>query len=218
MLVQQVAFAQKATVLEVLKKYHVDTAFLDSNAQQNATRYSFDVKTTLVTDDKKKVSISKYDASQPEGQRWKLISVDGGMPGKTDLNTFRKQHSLNIPTPQADDNTYKIVKDEGGQLVITYSYDPNSLVDDNKFLADCPVTLYINTETSRLERSEMISTKPFKIKLIKADYMNTNFTYSYQEQFKEYLPLKEEVTLNLKLLGRLIETTTINEYSSYTRP
>lgn len=207
---------QKSTVQEAFRKYGLDAAaILDSNAKANAARYAFTERSTLVIDATKKVSEAQFDPSLPAGQQWKLVTVNGGTPSAADQKLFNKQHNVVVPAPRPDDASYKLVQEDTGTLVISFYYDPASLIDDNKFLAQCPVTLYINTATRRLQRSEMISTKPFKVKMFKADYMNTNITYQYDEHRHEYLPLREEVTLNLKILGRLSETMTINEYSGY---
>lgn len=209
------AFAQKQAVLEAFAKYNIDTSILNLNARKNAEQYAFDVKTTTTIEDKQQVSIGKHDPALPEAEQWQLISWNDKAPSNKEVEQFRKTHDPNAPVATPDVQTYKVVQDDGSSLVISYQPDPASLVEDNKFLKGFVTTMYINLKTRRLERSETKSSGPFKIKIFNADMMNSNTSYVYIESQNEYLPLKEEVLIDLKILGRVAETITTMEYSSY---
>jgi hypothetical protein len=212
-----VTFAQRSEVVKVFSKYQIDTAVLSVNSKQNSEAYFFDLTARVVTDGKEKVMVSKYDPTLSEDKRWILLTVNGKTPSKSDLKLFNKQHYSNIPPTRANENTYKVVKEDSNEIVISYRVDTASLIADNKFLGDCDASLYINTKTGRMEKSEIMSTGSFKIKMFNAEGMNSNTTFFYDETDKVYLPLKEEVSLTIKLLGKPLETITINEYTHYKR-
>jgi len=208
-------FAQKTAVLDAFAKYNIDTSVLNINARMNAEKYAFDVKTITTIEDKQQINIGKHDPTLPEGGQWLLISADGKNPSDKQVEQFRKAHDVNAPVAKPDEQTYKVVKDDGSSLVISYQPDEASLVEDNKFLKGFITTMYINAKTGRLERSETKSSGPFKIKIFNADQMNSNISYIYIDSQKEYLPLKEEVLIDLKIVGRTAETITTIEYSGY---
>lgn len=208
-------FAQKSAVIEAFKKYNISTIILDSNAKQNAADYSYTVQSTLITEGQKKVSEGKYAPTKNANERWELVSVNGGTPSKNDKKQFNKEHSQQIAIAKPDSNSYKILKDDSAYLIISYNYDTSTLIADNSFMKDFPVTLYINKKNGRLERSEVINQEPFKVKIFKADYMIVNTTYIYIEKTDQYLPLQEETTMSIRILGRNAEIITSNEYSNY---
>jgi hypothetical protein len=208
-------FSQRADVLKAFSKYKIAAAAIDSLNEHYYLHYSFDLKTSIVTEGSEKVYAAQHDLSKPEDARWVLNTVNGGNPSKLDLNTFKKQHAEKIPPPKPDNNSYKIVKDDGKELVISFQYDPASLVSDNEFMGACEITLYFNAEAGRLVKSEAKISESFKIKMFKAEGLHSNVSYQYMEDDKRYLPVKEEVSIVLKLLGREFEMITINEYSNY---
>ncbi len=208
-------FCQREDVLKAYSKYKIDQPAVDSLHEHYFERYSFNLKTTIVTEGTEKVYQAKHDPSLPAGSQWVLVTVNGGNPSRLDLNTFNKTHSDKIPPPRPDFNTFKVVKDEGGELVISYQYDPASLIQDNDFMKYCVVKLFFSTQTGRLQKMESEIHDTFKIKMFKADHMNSSVTYQYDETEKRYLPLHEEVSIGLKLLGRPLEMITINDYSNY---
>ncbi|MEX6690567.1 hypothetical protein QTN47_23850 [Danxiaibacter flavus] len=208
-------FAQKSAVIETFKKYNISTIILDSNAKQNAADYSYTVHATLITGGQKKVTEEKYHPAKNAAERWELVSVNGGAPSKTDKKLFNKEHNQQIPIAKPDSTSYRILKDDADYLIVSYHYDTSTLVADNNFMKDFPVTLYINKKNGRLERSEVISEEPFKVKVFKADYMMVNTTYIYIEKTDQYLPLQEETTMSIRILGRNAEIITSNEYSNY---
>ena len=208
-------FGQKADILKAFEKYGIHQASVDSLNEHHYLHYSFNLKTTVVTTGSEKTYIAAYDPAKPEDARWALNSVNGGSPSRLDLNTFNKQHSEKIPPAIPDYNTGKVVRDDGKELVISYHYDPASLVADNGFMEACVVTLYFNAQTGRIIRAESEIAESFKVKMFKGDHLSTNTTYQYAEDRKRYLLLREEVSISLRILGRPVEMITINEYSGY---
>lgn len=210
-------FAQRAEVEKAYAKYNIDQVAADSIAAHSFLNYAFDLKTSIVTEGTEKTYISRHDPSAPEDAQWMLKSVNGGAPSRLDLNTFKKQHSEKIPAPRPDNSTFSIVKDDGKDLVVSYHYDPASLASDNEFLKACLVTLTFNAKTGRITKSEAEISETFKIKMFKGDHMSSSVTYRYMDDLKRYVPLREEVSVSLKILGKPLEMITVNEYANYQR-
>ncbi|MGE7777198.1 hypothetical protein ACQKLP_20940 [Chitinophaga sp. NPDC101104] len=211
------ATAQRAVVLEAYRKYKIDITAADSVAAHAFLHYAFDLHTSIVTEGTEKNYIARHDPSAPEGAQWMLKSVNGGAPSRLDLNTFKKQHSEKIPAPRPDTATFNIVKDDGRELVVSYHYDPASLVPDNEFMKACIITLTFNATTGRLKKSEAEIAETFRIKMFKGDHMSSSVTYQFMDDLKRYVPLREEVSINLKVLGKPLEMITVNEYTNYQR-
>jgi|GEM_PF-1296957 len=211
-------FCQRTEVLKVFEKYHIDPTPVDSLTRHNEQQFSFDLKTSIVTDGKEKVYLAQHDARKASDSAWILNTVNGGSPSRADRSNFDKQHSAKIPPLMPDYNTYKIVKDDGKELVISFQYDPNSMIDDNKFMKASIVKLFFDVSQARLLRSESTIDSPFKIKMFKANYMASTITYQLDTSVQRYLPQKEEVAINLNLLGQKVDMITVNEYSNYQHP
>lgn len=211
-------FGQKAMVLDAFAKYNVDTAILYLNARKNASRYLFDIQNTVVTDENQQTKIGKHDPALPEEERWQLLSVNGKNPTNKQTELFRKSFDPHAPVTRPDESSYKVIKDDGKELVISYAVDQSQLTDENRFMTGFVTTLYIDCKNGRLLKSEMISPGPFKIKVFNADQMNSNISYLYMEAEKLYVPQKEEVLIDLKILGRTAETITTNVYTNYRNP
>ncbi|WP_143305093.1 hypothetical protein [Chitinophaga vietnamensis] len=218
MLLSSAAFSQKSEARKALAKYKIDPHVLDQLSGRHTDGYAFDLKTTTVADGTQKVEIARHDPAKAKEAQWALVSVNGGHPSGDDQSAFRKAHGQHIPPQRPDSNTYKVVKDDGHELVISYQYDPASLVSDNAFLKQSQVKLFFNVQTGRLVRSESAITKPFKIKLFSGERMNSAASYVYMDKEQVYLPVHEEIAITLSLLGRSITMLTKNDYSGYRKP
>lgn len=208
-------FCQRPDVLAAFKKYKIDPVTIDSLTAHNELRLSFDLVTTIVTESNEKVYKANHVAGNASDSGWHLQTVNNGTPSALDRNTFQKQHNGNIPALMPDTSTYKIVKDDGKELVISFQYDPASMVADNKFMKNAVVKLFFDAPQGRLLRSEGGIDKAFKIKMFKANYMTSTVSYQYQPTIGRYLPQKEEVSVNLSLLGQAVDMITTNAYSNY---
>ncbi len=206
------AFAQKSAVMEVLNKYNIDAIVLDPNLKVNSDNYYYDLTSTMVTGDKVKNFVSYYDPSKKGDDRWVLVSVNGKGASSSDEKIFEKQHAI-VNNFKADDHSYKVVKDDGGYVEITYQYDPASLNKDNGFLKDCVIKLVVNTQTGRLERAEEENLKELKIKILKVTKLNSATHFMYVEKEQKYLVQKEDVAMIIKMLGQEVPTTTVNTYN-----
>ena len=66
LLISSTAFAQKAAVLQVLKKYNVSEDVLSTNLKANLEKYRHEVQRTVTLNEKDKVYISTFDPMKQE--------------------------------------------------------------------------------------------------------------------------------------------------------
>ena len=205
-------FAQKSEVLEVLKKYNVSEDVLNTNIKVNLEKYAHQVQRTVTFNDKDKVYISSFDPSKKDQPQWTLVSVNGKNPSKGDQKAFEKEHDMKTDF-KIDENSLKVVKDDGNSLEISYQFDPTSLDNDHAFLKDCLYTLHINAKTGRLEKMTEINLKDLRIKILKITKMATIVNYKYIEKDKAYIPVDSNVELIIKMLGNEIPMITAEKYT-----
>jgi len=205
-------FAQKSEVLEVLKKYNVSEDVLNTNIKVNLEKYAHQVQRTVTFNDKDKVYISSFDPSKKDQPQWTLVSVNGKNPSKGDQKAFEKEHDMKTDF-KIDENSLKVVKDDGNSLEISYQFDPTSLDNDHAFLKDCLYTLHINAKTGRLEKMTEINLKDLRIKILKITKMATIVNYKYIENDKTYIPVDSNVELIIKMLGNEIPMITAEKYT-----
>lgn len=207
-----VAFAQKSLVLQALKKYNVSEEVLNPNLKDNLEKYAHEVQRTVTINDKDKVYISSFDPNKQDPPQWTLVSVNGKNPSKGEQKAFEKEHNQKTDF-KVDDNSYKISKDDGNTLEITYQYDPASVDSDHGFFKDCLFTLHINAKTGRLEKMTEVNLKDLKIKILKATKLTTEVTYQYIEKDKTYVPLNDRIEVVIKLLGNEMPMITTDKYT-----
>jgi len=82
------AFAQKEEVMKKLQEYNFSNDFLTSSLKDADAEHFFNVKTTTINSSETKVEEGKFDPSKEIGERWILLSVDGGTPSKKDLKNY----------------------------------------------------------------------------------------------------------------------------------
>ena len=205
-------FAQRATVLQALKKYNVTEDVLNTNLKANLEKYPHQIERTVTFNDKDKVYISSFDPNKQNPPQWTLVSVNGKSPSKADQKAFDKEHDMKIDF-KIDENTLKVAKDDGTSLEISYQLDPTSLDQDHGFLKDCLYTLHINAKTGRLEKLTEANLKNLKIKILKVTKMITLINYKYIEKDKIYVPIDSRVELVIKLLGNEMPMITSEKYS-----
>jgi hypothetical protein len=211
------AMAQKDVVLAALAKYKIDeSTILDDKLRAKPEDYAYDLKETVTTEGRQKIILAKYDPTKAETERWTVISEDDQDPTTTEIKRFKKEHGkAAVPPMKIDESTYKVDKEEGNNLTLTYKYDPASLVEDNAFIKDFRVYLTINTQTGKITKVENVNEKPLKIKTFNIPTLNTYSELTWSEADKRYMPKKDNTTMVIKLLGQEATTVTILEYSNF---
>ncbi|WP_343532920.1 hypothetical protein [Pedobacter sp.] len=206
------AFAQKSLVLQALKKYNVSEEVLNPNLKDNLEKYAHEVQRTVTVNDKDKVYISTFDPNKQDPPQWTLVSVNGKNPSKGEQKAFDKEHNLKTNF-KVDDNSYKVTKDDGNTLEITYQYDPTTIDGDHGFFKDCLFTLHINAKTGRLKKMTEVNLKDLRIKILKAIKLTTEVTYQYIEKDKTYVPVNDRVEVVIKMLGNEMPMITTDKYT-----
>ena len=205
-------FAQKSAVLQVLKKYNVSEEVLNPNLKDNLEKYAHEVQRTVTVNDKDKVYISSFDPNKQDPPQWTLVSVNGKSPSKGEQKAFEKEHNQKTDF-KVDYNSYKVTKDDGSTLEITYQYDPTTVDSDHSFFKDCLFTLHINAKTGRLEKMTEVNLKDLRIKILKATKLTTEVTYQYIEKDKTYVPINDRVEVVIKMLGNEMPMITTDKYT-----
>ena len=211
-LLNNFAFAQKDQVLAVLKKYNINEQVLDPNLRDNIEQYAYNLQRTVSLSGKDKVYQSSYDPTKDEANRWTLNSVNGKNPSKHDIKAFNDEHTIKVHF-KVDESTYKVAKDDGKMIELTYQYDPSSLDSDHQFLKDCVITLFINAKTGLLEKSAELNLKNLKIKILKVTKLTSDVSYVYHQANKNYTVANETITVIIKMLGNEIPMITTNTYT-----
>ncbi|WAC10080.1 M61 family metallopeptidase [Dyadobacter pollutisoli] len=211
------AIAQKDAVSAALAKYQVqENLIFDEKLRAKPEDYAYDLKETVTTEGRQKVILASYDPSKAEAERWTVISADDQDPSTTEIKRFRKEHGkAAVPPMKIDESTYKIEKEEGNALTISYQFDPASLVEDNAFIKDFRVYLTVNTLIGKITKVETVNEKPFKIKTFNVPTLNTYSELAWSEADKRYMPKKDNTTMVIKILGQKATTVTILEYSNF---
>ena len=207
--------AQKSEVLRAFSKHSIDHGILSLKINETVSSFAFDSKQVNSTNGTDKVSISKYDPSRPEGQRWELISVDGAPPSKTDLKTFNKAHENHPPDRIPDEGSYKIVKEDQDHLVVSFKYNEALLDKEGAFMKDCISYLHINLRTKLLEKYETKSEKPLKIKILNVTSLNTEVNLHHSKEYKKYLVDDQKTAMTFRILGQTIESVIQDSFSNY---
>ena len=218
LLVSLSAMAQKSVVLDKLKEYQFSEDLLTENLKDADAQYYFNLKTTTVETDKTKIEDGEFDPTRPIGQRWKLLSVDGNTPSKKEVKKYNKAHNTtqNDVNGQLDDNAWKIEQDDANTLVISFKYDKSTLPKKYAFLGDCKGMAFFNKSTKKLEKAEFVNVGDLKIKIFNVTNLDMVVYYSPDDELAGLIE-KEELLMNVKLLGEIVEIKEINEYSNYKR-
>lgn len=212
LLISSTAFAQKAAVLQVLKKYNVSEDVLSTNLKANLEKYRHEVQRTVTLNEKDKVYISTFDPMKQELPQWTLVSVNGKSPSKNEQKAFTKEHDNKLDF-KIDESSLAIAKDDGSQLEITYQFDPASLDKEHGFLKDCLYTIHINAKTGKMEKITETNLKDLRIKILKVTKMTTLVNYRYIEKDKLYVPTDSRVEIIIKMLGNELPMVTSEVYS-----
>ncbi|RLD26542.1 MAG: hypothetical protein DRI54_02670 [Bacteroidetes bacterium] len=211
------SFAQKDEVLAKLEAYNFSGELLAENLKDADADHSFNYKVTTITDTDSKVEEAKFDPTKPIGERWTLELVNGSVPSKKDQKNFDKAHNTKQDdiNGEVDDNAWGIYEDNDTYLVISFKYDKATLPKKYDFLGDCKGLAYFNKKTLRLEKAAFINEVPLKIKIFNVSRLDMEVDYQLNEEEQTYFIQKEEIEMDIHLLGELVKIKEINEFSDY---
>ncbi|SEW52263.1 hypothetical protein [Chitinophaga arvensicola] len=210
--------AQKSAVLDAFSKHGIDAGLLDPEALKQPDNYAFDLRFSSTAAGKQTVTEAKFDPSKSEEERWTVVSVDGKSPSRGEVTSFRKNHAKPESAPiKADDASYKVEKETGDYLVISYKQDAASVPKDASFMKDCRSFMTINLKTKRAEEVKAINEKPVKVKILNAEKFEVTVKYNWNEQAKRYFTVSDNLNMLAKFIGQTTNVETISEYSNFTR-
>jgi len=211
------AFSQNEEVMKKLKEAGITGEILSSNLKDSDAEYFYDVKITTVNSSETKVEECKFDPTKEIGKRWILKSVNGGSPSKKDLKNFDKAHNTKQPNinGKVDENSWKIEKDDTDYLLVSFKYDKTSLPKKYAFLGDCKGLAHFNKKTKSLEKAEFVNERPVKIKIFNVTKLDMSVKYFYNKDAQTYMVKEEDLDMQVKLLGQLVDINEKSEFSNY---
>ncbi len=212
------AKAQKSEVEKKLQEYGIPSDFFVDNLNDENAKFSFNVRITTETSGQDtKVEEGTFDPTQPDGKRWKLVSVNGKEPTKKQIKQFDKAHnqSDNNGAGEPDDDDWKIVEDNDSHLIIEFKYKEENLPHKYKFLAQCNGKVYVDKVNKRLEKVDFYNTSPVKIKMFNVNKLDMTMFYKVDEESKTYLIDKETLSFDTHVLGQPVEVNETTEFYNY---
>ena len=208
------AAAQKTAVTDAFSKYGLDASILNAENLQQPDNFAYDFKQTTTTAGKVISTVARFDPSGAKDEQWTVISTDGKSPSKSDINTFRKNHSKPAPA-LADESSYKVEKETPDYLVISYKLNPAAADKEAAMLKDCRQYMTVNLKTRKLEKIQTLNEKPFKIKILNAEKFDLVTRYLWNDQAKRYFGINEDLNILAKFMGQAVTIQTVTEYSNY---
>jgi len=210
-------FGQKADVEKKLQEYGIPNGFFEDNLKDENANHSFKIKTTTITDQETKVEEGTFDPTLPDGERWKLISVNGNEPSKKEIKQFHKAHNTSEDSSMGEptDDDWKIIDDNDSELVISFKYKEENLPHKYKFLAKCTGKVFINKKNKKLDRVEFKNNGPLKVKIFNVDKLEMTVKYQLEEESQTYMIEKEDILMDARILGQTVEVKETSEFSDY---
>lgn len=211
------SYAQKEEVMAKLEAYNFSGELLTENLKDADADHFYSLKTTTITDTDTKVEEAKFDPTKSIGDRWTLELVNGSLPTKKEQKNFDKAHNTKQDdiNGEVDNNAWGIYEDNDTYLVISFKYDKTTLPKKYDFLGDCKGLAYFNKKTLQLEKAAFINEVPLKIKIFNVSRLDMEVYYQFNEEEQTYFIQKEDIEMDIHLLGQLVKIKEINEFSDY---
>ena len=96
-----------------------------------------------------------------------------------------------------------------------YKFNEANLPDNYEFLAECTGTITVNKGTSTVESIVYTNAAPFKFRMFQVAKVEMTVTYTSVGDVKTPAPLKEDIKLDIELMGQPAVMTEVTEYSAY---
>lgn len=203
-----------------LQKFGITNEVITDNLQHNSLDYAFTYTSTTKTITSESEStfteVTTFDPTQPEGEQWTLVSRNDTPPTEEELSKFKKTHHSNekIIEAKIDDSSWKLLPADDNYLKVTFRYDKKSLPGNYKFLKDCMGTLYFNKQKQELEKITYKNLGPTRFKIIKVTKLEMTVHY-FKDDHGKYLIDKEDILMDIMLLGQEGESIVTNTFSDY---
>ncbi len=214
-LLSSIAFSQKEKVMEKLKEYHFSEDLLTENVKDADASYAFTMKMTTINSNGTTVELSNFDPTKKVGEKWKLVSVNGEKPTKSQQKKFDKNHnSTEEVNGKLDDHSWKIVSEDDKYLVVSFRYDKSTLPKKYEFLGDCIGYAYFNKETKELDKAEFKNEGPIKVKVLNVQHLDMVIHY-FKSDDGTYLIKTTNLDLEVFFLGQVVNVKEVSEYTDY---
>jgi hypothetical protein len=209
--------AQTDEIKKKLDAYRVSGELLTINLKDADAEHYFELSSSTNNGGEISTLESTFDPSKKIGQRWILKSVNGENPSGKEIRDFDKVHNTKKQdiNGRVDERSWEIVKDDADSLILGFKYAKKTLPKKYDFLGDCQGLAYFNKKTGHLEKAEFVNDKPLKISLFNVINLDMLVLYKFHKDKGIYLIHKEELDMEVKLLGQLVSIKENNEYQNY---
>lgn len=116
---------------------------------------------------------------------------------------------------QVDDDDWTIESEDTNELVLGFTFRESSLPKKYQYLAGCKGQAIIDKQAKRLTKADFKSLKEVKIKLFKVPKFDLTINYQFDEENNTYHISREDLYIQAKLLGQLVDIEDVMEFSNY---
>lgn len=209
--------AQKEDIEKRLNEYGISFDNVFNSFGNDNSNYACTATFVEETSEATTEYIAAYDPLKPKGSQWTLKTVNGHAPSKKDLKRFNKSHNAVEDEMDAkiDEKSLKIVKDDEHFLVVSMHYLPSTLPRKYKFLGQCEAELYIDKSAKRFYKMRFYNEEDLTVKGIKVVKLDMIVEFTPDTENNTYLVKDENMIMDAKLLGQVVEINNRNKYYDY---
>ncbi len=216
------ALCFSATQAEPLEKYGLSIATIKTWLNQlKEGGWAYHVRTTSIVDGKNKPQeVAQFDPSLAEGQRWRLLSIDGREPTEKELQNFndKKNNSkgnkgkIDLPS-EITECSVLLVK--GNVLTLRLQFDKSKLNKEQTFLDHLTTVVEVDTKQQRLLSFEMSNTQPFSQGLATVKELKVRNEYGLHAESGRAILLRTVVNTKASALLMNFDVVERQERSQY---
>lgn len=207
--------AQDADVLEKLKAYDFETAFLTTTLKDADAEHAFNMRSKISSLKDTTIEEIEFDPRRPVGDRWKLISVNGSVPSEDDLREFDHSHNTKgvMVNAEVDETSLKINEENEEYLVVSFKYKKESLPVKFQFLHACNGLAYVNKKSKKLEKAYFSNTEQIRVRGMRVNILKMDVVYEFYPSENLYHISDEKLKMGTYYHGMLYDVTVENHYS-----
>lgn len=209
--------AQTDEIKKLLDAYQVTGDLLTTNLKDADAEHYFELHSSTSNGGEISTYKSIFDPSKKVGQRWILKSVNGENPSAKDIRDYDKLHNTKKQdiNGKVDERAWEIIKDDPDSLILAFKYAKKTLPKKYDFLGDCIGLAYFNKKTGHLEKAEFVNEEPIKISVFNVQNLDMVVLYKFHEEEGIYVIDKEELDMEVNLLGQQVSIREQNDYQNY---
>ena len=214
-------FAQEQQVVEKLKSLGIPINFMDeSDDRVNYTFVCNQTNETTAPGAAPEITKRTYSYDPAGGEtKYKLNTINGNTPSEKENLDFDKEQNGedadNVGNPDIKSLTF--VSENENQLVIGFRYRAKSLPKKYKFLKDCKGEVYIDKNTSHIEKIKFFNESNLKYKIFKITKLDMLQILKFMPGTSTYVIEKEVLEMDIKYFGMIAKAVETNEYTNHIR-